>query len=387
MASASAAIGQFADAQRYLQQAITGPDDPKLADDLVLSVNLDLRTKEYDHALATAQQIQAAHVAAYTSEGLPVADDLLRIGEISLAQGKAMEAMRPLLDAYGIRTRLNGPLDPGLLPLLDRINEANSKIAGGGGAFPGHTNEAFYRQALAIRETLYGENSSELISTVEGLANLYSAELNLIAAEPVYLRLLALWETAVGKDHPMVAVTLDKLVVFYVKEGQPEKAREALARSVAIRAHFLAVGLSLQAEDAISENHQEQARALYNRALAALGPPGSGNDESNAEIRKALGGIHYPGNQAAKSDRMNCFTPSRPVRRNHKLPPSRSTCMSISKKGQHRRSPTTHSETSWKVAVSGGNSNSKPSRNSWILFLRARNAGLSSSKCRLRAWV
>lgn len=292
LASASAAIGQFANAQRYLQQAITGPDDPKLADDLVLSVNLDMRTKEYDHALATAQQIQAAHVAAYTSESLPVADDLLRIGEIYLAQAKAVEAMRPLLDAYGIRTRLNGPLDPGLLPLLDRINEANSKIAGGGGAFAGHANEAFYRQALAIRETLYGENSSELISTVEGLASLYSAELNLIAAEPVYLRLLALWENAVGKDHPMVAVTLDKLVVFYVKEGQPEKAREALARSVAIRAHFLAVGLSLQAEDAISENHQEQARALYNRALAALGPPGSGNDESNAEIRKALGGIH-----------------------------------------------------------------------------------------------
>ncbi len=290
--SSSVAAGQFADAQRYLQQAI---ELRQSSNDLVLSVNLDMRTKEYDHALATAQRVQAMHVAAYTSESLPVADDLLRIGEIYLAQGKLVQALSPLLDAHGIRTRLTGPLDPGLLPVLDRINEANSKIAGGSGAFAGHTNEAFYRQALAIRETLYGENSSELISTVEGLANLYSAELNLIAAEPLYLRLLALWETAVGKDHPMVAVTLDKLVVFYVKKGQPEKAREALARSVAIRAHFLAVGLSLQAEDAISVGHREQAKALYSRALAALGPPSSGpgsaNDESNAEIRKALGAI------------------------------------------------------------------------------------------------
>jgi hypothetical protein len=179
-----------------------------------------------------------------------------------------------------------------VLPVLDRINEANAKIAGGSGAFGGHTNEAFYRQALAIRETLYGENSSELISTVEGLANLYSAELNLIAAEPVYLRLLALWESAAGKDHPMVAVTLDKLVVFYVKEGQPEKAREALARSVAIRAHFLAVGLSLEAQDAISVGRRDQAKALYNRALAALGAPGSANDESVAEIKQALGALH-----------------------------------------------------------------------------------------------
>ncbi len=296
LTSTSAAAGQFADAQRYLQQAITGANDPKLSDDLIFSVNLDMRTKEYDHALATAQRVQAMHVATYTAESIPVADDLLRIGEIYLAQGNAhapgklVPAMSPLLDAYGIRTRLNGSLDPGLLPVLDRINEANAAI-GPSGAFAGHTNEAFYRQALAIRETLYGRNSTELISTVEGLANLYSAELNLIAAEPLYLRLLALWESAVGKDHPMVAVTLDKLVVFYVKAGQAEKAREALARSVAIRAHFLAVGLSFQAQDAMSENHRVQATALYNRALVALGPPGPANEESIAEIKKALAEI------------------------------------------------------------------------------------------------
>lgn len=89
----------------------------------------------------------------------------------------------------------------------------------------------------------------------------------------------------------MVAVTLDKLVVFYVRYGEPEKAREALARSVAIRAHFLAVGLSLQAQDAISENHQDQAKALYNRALAALGTSSPASEQTIAEIRKALAGV------------------------------------------------------------------------------------------------
>lgn len=292
LTSASAASGQFADAERYLQQAIGGPKDPKLVDDLLYSVTLDMRMKAFDHALSTAQRVQAMHVARYGSESIPIADDLLRIGEIYLAQSKPAQAMSQLLNAQSIRTRLNGQLDPGLLPVLDRINEANAAIAGPIGEFAGHTNEAFYRQALAIRETLYGENSTELISTVEGLANLYSAELNLIAAEPLYLRLLALWENAAGKDHPMVAVTLDKLVVFYVKEGEPEKARTALARSVAVRAHFLAVGLSLEARDAISQDRGEQARALYNRALVALGPSGSENAESIAEIRKALAEIH-----------------------------------------------------------------------------------------------
>ena len=60
----------------------------------------------------------------------------------------------------------------------------------------------------------------------------------------------------------MVAVTLDKMVVFYRQEGKPDKAKEALERSIAIRARFLAVGLSHQAADEIGEGSLEQARAF-----------------------------------------------------------------------------------------------------------------------------
>jgi tetratricopeptide (TPR) repeat protein len=293
LTSTSAASGQFADAERYLQQAVEwressiGPSDPKIADDLLLSVNLNMRTEEFDRALATAQRVQAMHIEALTSESIPVADDLVRIARIYLAEKKPNEALRSLVTAIGVRTRLVGSLDPGLLPALDELSVAYRAIAGI--SCPGC--EGSYQQALAIRETLYGANSNELISTIEGLADVYSSEGMLSAAEPLYLRLLALWESLVGKDHPMVAVTLDKLVVFYTKEGELEKARDALARSVAIRARFLAVGLSHQAADAISENRQEQAKALYDRALAALGPSGPANEELIAQIRGALGKI------------------------------------------------------------------------------------------------
>jgi len=89
----------------------------------------------------------------------------------------------------------------------------------------------------------------------------------------------------------MVAITLDKIVVFYAKRGELEKARQALARSVAIRARFLAVGLSHQAVDEIAAKQLGQAKALYNRALAALGPPGPANEELIAQIKKALGDL------------------------------------------------------------------------------------------------
>jgi tetratricopeptide (TPR) repeat protein len=300
LTSTSAASGKFADAERFLTQAVAwrestiGANDPKITDDLLLSVNLNMRTQEFDRALATAQRVQAMHVEALTSESIPVADDLVRIGQIYLAEKKPNEALRSLVTAIGVRTRLVGSLDPGLLPALDELNVAFRAIAGGGsgGLCPGC--EGSYQQALAIRETLYGANSNELISTIEGLADVYSSEGMFSAAEPLYLRLLTLWESLVGKDHPMVAVTLDKLVVFYTKEAEPEKARDALVRSVAIRARFFAVGLSHQAADAIAQNRQEQAKALYERALAALGPPDPANEELVAQIREALRKLQGP---------------------------------------------------------------------------------------------
>ena len=291
LTSNSAASGQFSDARRYLQQAVewaesnVGPNDQKLEADLLLSVTLDMRTKDFDRALATAQRVRAMHVATYTSESIPVAEDLLRIGQIYLAEKKPREAVRSLAEAAGLRTKLVGSLDPGLLPILDRLNEGFVAIGGLGG------NEAVLRQALVIRETLYGANSSEIISTLEGLADACSAGGEYVAAEILYKRLLSLWESVVGKDHPMVAITLDKLVVFYAKEGEPEKAREALAQSVAIRARFLAVGLSHQAADEIDAKNLEQAEALYNRALTALGPSGPANEELIAQMKKALADI------------------------------------------------------------------------------------------------
>jgi len=286
LTAASAAAGQFADAKQFLDQAIqwrestSDKKDPKIADDLILSINLEMRTKDFDRALATAQRVQAMHSAAYTWDSIPVADDLLRMGQIYMLQKQPNLAIRPFIAAYEIRTKLLGSLDPGLLPVLDRSNDAFEAM--------GHGNASMYRQALAIRETLYGTDSPELISTIDGLANTYSKEQMYAAAEPLYLRLVTLWESVGGKDHPMVAVVLDKLVVFYAKESEVEKAREALARSVAISSQFLAVGLSHQAADEISRSHQEQARALYHRALIALGAPTPANEDLIEQIRRAL---------------------------------------------------------------------------------------------------
>lgn len=288
LTATAAASEHFAEAERYLEEAVewhelgAGGKAPDVVEDLQLLIPLELRTRNFGRALATAQRIQTMHIAIYTADSLPVSDDFLRIAQIYLAQGKPKEAVRAFATADGLRTRLAGSLDPGRLPILDGLCEAFRAVAGDSGT----GNEALYRQALAIRETLYGDDSFELISTLEGLADAYTYAGEYGAAEPIYNRLLSLWEKLVGKDHPMVAVTLDKLVVFYARQGETEKARAALARSVDIRARFLAVGLSHQAADDIAQGHGDEAIVHYNRALAALGS-GPANEDLSSEIRKA----------------------------------------------------------------------------------------------------
>jgi tetratricopeptide (TPR) repeat protein len=204
-AATSVASGQFAEAERYLQSAVEWrestvdpKEDPKILDDLLLSIILDLRTNDFDRALTTAQRVQAVHTATYTADSLPVADDFLRIGQIYRAEGKLQEAVHALSTAYNLRMKLAGSLDPGLLPILDELNESFRAIEGG----PGTGSESLYRQALMIRETLYGDYSTELISTLEWLAGTYDAGGEYDHAEPVYERMLSLWERLVGKDHP-----------------------------------------------------------------------------------------------------------------------------------------------------------------------------------------
>jgi tetratricopeptide (TPR) repeat protein len=315
LATTSAAQGQYSEARNYLQQAIewrevnAGADDPKILDDLLLAINLDVRNKDFDAALAKAQRVQNRHIAASTGDSLVAADDYLRLGRIYLTAEKPREAISAFSQAAAVRIKIAGGLDPGLLPILDSLNDAFRVISGPRGA-----GDETYRQALVIREMLFGKDSSELISTVEGLADAYTAEGEYVAAEPVYLRLIALWESLVGTEHPMIALTLDKLVVLYQKSGDMDKAREALARSVAIRARFLALGLAHQAADAVAQGKREQARSLYNRALAAfVTPPRQEDKDLIDQIRKNLAEISRPVRPPSESGRgfgSKAFTPT-----------------------------------------------------------------------------
>jgi tetratricopeptide (TPR) repeat protein len=287
LTSVRAAAGDFADADTWLQQAVNwrenilGQKDPQIPEDLLISVNLCRIMKDFDRARAILRRVNAMHVAMYTFNSTQVADDFSRAARLYGEQKKLEEAIEALNTAIAIRGRIAGPLDPSLIPDLDRLGEYQTVQR----AYP--EAEAAYRHVLVIRETIYGKVHADLISTVDGLAYALFGQKKYEEAEPIYRRLLSLWESSVGKDHPMVAVALDKIAVFEAAQKKYPEVHEALERSTAIRASFHALGISQQATQAFAEGRASDAKVLYQRGLVVLDPP----DPVYEELRTQFAGL------------------------------------------------------------------------------------------------
>ena len=288
LTSVRAAAGEFADADNYLQLAINwretviGRDDPKIADDLLVSVGLCRGMKTFERALAILGRVVSMHRLAAGPESLPVADDFSRMAQIYMEMKTVPGAIGMLNAALQIRTRLVGPLDPSLVPDLDRLAGAHLVRREYDQA------EEAYRRALVIRETLLGRYDADLIATVDGLAYACFGQKKYEEAEPIYQRLLDLWVRSLGPEHPMVSLAYDKIATFYAEQGKFDQANEATDRSLAIRAYFLGAGLSLAATGQIAQGTKDKAIASYKRALVVLDPPDPLYEEMKGDIAELV---------------------------------------------------------------------------------------------------
>jgi len=294
LTSVRAAAGEFADADNYLQMAINwretilGPNDPKVADDLLVSVGLCRGMKNYDRAHLILGRVMGIHRVAFGPDSTAVADDFSRTAQIFMEQKNVPSAIGSLNTALEMRTKSGGPLDPSLVPDLDRLAGAYITERAYDKA------EDTYRHALVIRETLLGREDADLIATVDGLAYACFGQKKYEEADPIYQRLIALWIKSVGEDHPMIAMALDKVSVFYADQKKYDQAKEAEDRANAIRAHFLATGLSGAATEQIEEGNKEAALALYHRALTVMDPPNPMYDVLRSQIEEIVKNQEHP---------------------------------------------------------------------------------------------
>ena len=76
----------------------------------------------------------------------------------------------------------------------------------------------------------------DLAMSLNNLAALYYDETKYAEAEPLYRRALAIWEKALGQDHPNVATSLENYADLLHKIGRDAEASDMEARAKAIRA-------------------------------------------------------------------------------------------------------------------------------------------------------
>lgn len=108
-------------------------------------------------------------------------------------------------------------------------------------------------------------------------------------AEAGYHRLLSLWLSSTGDPaHPMIALTLDKLAVFYRETKRWDEGTAAAERAIALRALFLANGLSTEAAVRQAHGDNQAATQLYRRALAALDKSRPEHDLARRALQQKL---------------------------------------------------------------------------------------------------
>ena len=77
-----------------------------------------------------------------------------------------------------------------------------------------------------------------MAQSLNNLASLYQDQGNYAEAEPLYQRSLAIWEKALGPEHPNVAQRLENYAALLRETGRDDRAADMEDRANAIRAKY-----------------------------------------------------------------------------------------------------------------------------------------------------
>ncbi len=99
-------------------------------------------------------------------------------------------------------------------------------------------SELSWLSSLEEAETL-GENSQQLVISLEGLSEIYWGQSKYAMAAPLCRRLLRIYETTLGADHMDVAVIANNLAMLYHSWKKHEDAERFYRQALAIKQQHL----------------------------------------------------------------------------------------------------------------------------------------------------
>lgn len=276
---------KYDDAEKWLQLAlhyretqVPQPESQHREDTLLLAYLCKARD-DFERGIFILQRVMSLTVKEYGFESTEVADLLTRMADFEAARKEFARAEGVLRTAIDIRRKKLGEEHWSLVPDLEKLGSVLNQQRKYDQA------EVSFSRALTLRERSMSQEI-DLVNALDGLAYAQFGQSKFVDAEPNYHRMAAIWTSTAGATHPMVAATLDKLVVFYRKQNREEDARAAWKAACVIRAHNLAEGVAREAGEQLVRNEIDEAVVLYRRAAALL----DAAEPLHAELRAAING-------------------------------------------------------------------------------------------------
>jgi eukaryotic-like serine/threonine-protein kinase len=199
--------------------------------------------------LRWARHAEAALALSGSHDALRVATLATNLGYVHDAAGNLAEAKALQEKALALRESVLGEDHPLIAKSLQSLANVHFSL--------GELEQAksLQERALAVREATVGTEHPEYAYTLGNLANTMFALGDFEGAQRLHERSIAISERLVGADHPQVAVALSNLAATYHARGDLTKATELVERALAME------------ERRLGPDHPDIASTLGNLAL------------------------------------------------------------------------------------------------------------------------
>ncbi len=220
-----------------MREALLGPDDPDLAQTLLLAGFL-CRTAAGDaeEAIGLLERALPIYESFYGPESEETGYCLLQLGVSYGNAFKHEEAERVFKRKLALDERLYGPESVEVALSLNNLASIYKRRYDYGRAVP------MYERSIAIREKVSDPADPELGRALENLARVYLGQYRYAESEAAYKRVLEIYETAYGRDSVDYGFAMGFLGFLYKEMGRYAEAEPLLTGSAEIIEHHYGVG-------------------------------------------------------------------------------------------------------------------------------------------------
>jgi len=198
-----------------------------------------------------------------------LASSLNNLAQLYHSQGRYSEAESLYRQALALKRKLLGQEHPDVATSLNNLAGLYESQGRYSEAEPLHS------QALALRRKLLGEEHLDVASSLNNLGLFYNSQGKYSEAEPLYSQALTLTRRLLGEEHPDVATILNNLALLYNSQGRYSEAEPLYIQALALKRKLLgqehpdvAISLNNLAGLYNSQGRYSEAEPLYRQALA-----------------------------------------------------------------------------------------------------------------------